>query len=86
MATGASNLECGNPAVCDVKFGELERRVKDLEEDDFKEKLWTAVRGIESTVSNLNGRVAGYLVAGGLLGSVVGALSAIVVQLAMAKR
>jgi hypothetical protein len=75
-------VECANPAVCDRRFAELERRVTALESDEFKREIWNAVNTIRESVANLNGRMAGYLLAGGLLGAVV----AILAQFVMAKR
>jgi hypothetical protein len=74
---------CGDHPGCEQRFKDLERRVSDLEDDDFKGKLWEAIRSLERTVADLNGRITGYLIAGGLLGAVVGTLASVVVQLVL---
>lgn len=55
--------------------------MKNLEDDDFKREIWEAIRAIEKGFANLNGRVTGYLLAGGLLGAVVATLASVLVQL-----
>ena len=59
----------------------LERRMEVVEETQGEkwDSLWKAVGEVRESVANLNGRIAGYLLAAGLLGSVV----AIIAQVAI---
>jgi len=80
MTVKSAEAVCENP-VCERRFDELERRITALEDDESLEKIWNAVNEIREKVANLNGRIAGYLIAGGLLGAVV----AVLAQLLLAK-
>lgn len=71
--------QCRNP-VCDRRLDDLERRVTDLEDDGFKADLWKVIGEIKVSVANLNGRMAGYLLAGGILGAAVAVLAQVVMK------
>ena len=65
-----------NP-LCERRLDDLEEWRRSTERDETIRELWTVVRKLEQGVANLNGRLAGYLFAGGLIGTIVGALAAI---------
>lgn len=68
---------CPNP-LCMHRFRELEARVKRLENDDTIKDLMKTLTEIEKELAGLKGKLSGYLFAGGLIGTIVGALVAVV--------
>jgi hypothetical protein len=58
-----------------LRFQEIDRRMKSIE------RIWETLNTIQKDVANLNGRMAGYLLAGGVLGAALG----FVAQLALKK-
>lgn len=67
---------CNNPG-CARTFEDHERRIRDLEKDKTVEELRTLLMSIVKDLENLKGRVAGYMFAGGLIGTIVGAMAAV---------
>jgi tetrahydromethanopterin S-methyltransferase subunit B len=67
---------CANPG-CAQQFRDFERRIRDLEDDETVKDLQKTLTSIEKQLENLKGRLGGYLFAGGLVGTIVGALVAV---------
>jgi hypothetical protein len=67
---------CNNPG-CARTFQDHERRIRDLEKDKTVEELRTQIGTALQTLENLKGRLAGYMFAGALLGTIVGAMASV---------
>lgn len=57
-----------NPA-CTKSFIEVERRLTKLEDFGWVESIRSDIKSLDRAVANLNGRLSGYVIAGGLLGA-----------------
>lgn len=53
------------------KFEEHEKRLARLEDETWKDKVIEKLAELQASVANLNGRLVGYVLAAGVLGSVV---------------
>lgn len=71
---------CPNGPLNDQRFAEVNRRLAALESDTWRRDLWDAVTEIKASVANLNGRITGYLIAGGVLGAVLSSLASYVLR------
>lgn len=67
---------CTNPG-CSRTFADHERRIRDLEKDKTVEELREKIDTALLLVENLKGRLAGYMFAGALMGTIVGAMAAV---------
>jgi hypothetical protein len=68
--------DCCDHPECTRRFDDIDRRLELFEkrldaQDERWERLLEAVHEVKTSVANLNGRLAGYLVAATLLGTVV---------------
>lgn len=67
---------CSNPG-CARTFDDHERRIRDLEKDLSVEELRKEIGQALQQLENLKGRLAGYMFAGALMGTIVGAMAAV---------
>jgi hypothetical protein len=61
--------QCPSAPLNDQRFAEVGRRLAALENDTWRRDLVQAIAEIKGSVANLNGRITGYLLAGGVLGA-----------------
>lgn len=64
-------------AVCQERFANIAKRLDDLEKAEWRvelRELSKTVGKLGEQIANLNGRIAGYLVAGGILGAILSGL------------
>lgn len=81
MSISRDNIQaCVTPEVCYRRFDELERRMTILESDTWRDNMWGKINDIAKDVANLNGRITGYLLAGGVLGAVLATLAQLVLK------
>jgi len=60
--------------VCAQRFAAIEKRLDKLERDEWRgemKEVSSKVDALAQQMANLNGRIAGYLVAGGILGAIL---------------
>jgi hypothetical protein len=72
----AAAADCCDHPECERRFDDIDRRLDAFEkrldgQDERWERVLESVHKVETAVANLNGRIAGYLVAATLLGTVV---------------
>jgi hypothetical protein len=60
--------------VCVQRFLQIEKRLDKLERDEWRGEIKGVAEKVDALaqqMANLNGRIAGYLVAGGILGAIL---------------
>jgi hypothetical protein len=65
------------------RFADLERRVTSLEKAEWRAEIGKVAENVtqmREQMANLNGRLAGYLVAGGILGAILSGLVQLVLR------
>jgi len=70
-------------AACDQRFADIDRRLDVIEKAEWRgeiKALSTEMATLRESLANLNGRIAGYLVAGGILGSLLSGLVQYVIK------
>jgi len=75
-ATSGEWQLCNNPG-CARTFADHERRIRDIEKDETISELRATINKLALQFENMRGRLAGYMFAGGLVGTIVGAMAAV---------